>query len=50
MYNIELKMSEEEVKIYVRNSKKYGKILSVPREVAGRELYRLAAASQNLAP
>lgn len=36
------------MKIYVRNSKKYGKILTVPREVSARRLYELAAESQNL--
>lgn len=33
----------EQVKIYVRNSKKYGKVLNVGSRVSGQELYRLAA-------
>lgn len=36
------------MKIYVRNSKKYGKVLSVASSVSGQELYRLAADSQGL--
>ena len=38
----------EQVKIYVRNSKKYGKVLNVPNSVTGQELYRVAAESQGL--
>ncbi len=40
--------SNEEVKIYVRNSKKYGKILNIPIKIKTEELYRLAAASHSL--
>lgn len=36
------------MKIYVRNSKKYGKVLNVGSSVSGQELYRLAAESQGL--
>lgn len=38
----------EEVKIYIRNSKKYGKIVSVPSLIAAHELYRLAASSHSV--
>lgn len=36
------------MKIYIRNSKKYGKVLTLPSSVKGQELYRLAAESQGL--
>lgn len=41
-------MSSNEIKIYIRNGKKYGKILTIPSEISAAELYRLAAASQDL--
>ena len=38
----------EQVKIYVRNSQKAGKILHLAPKIAGKELYEKAAASHNL--
>lgn len=41
-------MSSDPVKIYIRNSKKFGKILNLDPNITANDLYREAAATQGL--
>lgn len=43
-------MEAETVQVYIRNSQKIGKLLSLPATTTRQELYKQAAAAHNVEP